>query len=327
MGSDPIALPALDLLHEHGKARGELEISAIFTQPDRAKGRGKKILANPIKSWALELGIPVYQPEKPGDETVAWLAGAGIDLVLVMAYGHILRRRLLEIPVLGTFNLHASLLPRYRGASPIETAVACGETVTGVTLMKLVPKMDAGPIVDAEPVPVDTTDTGPDVRAKIAAACPVLLERNWKSWLGEEMVLTEQDSRQATYCRRLSKADALLDFTAAADELRDRIRAFVAWPGAFFEHQGNRLRPGGRVSATQEALAPAWAGTVMRADASGVAVATGSGCLVFHELQRPGGKLLPAASFLNGYRIEPGDRFQGGPMRPLVSDEPFPWHT
>src|SRR5690625_502022 len=157
MGSDPIALPSLEFLAEQSD---QLEIAAVFTQPDRRTGRGRKLQANAIKLWAEANKIEVFQPEKPGESEVEWMRENEIDLILVMAYGHILRQNLIESVPLKIYNLHASLLPKYRGASPIEAAIAEGESETGVTLMEVVRKLDAGPIVDAEKFPIDRFETG-----------------------------------------------------------------------------------------------------------------------------------------------------------------------
>ena len=147
-GSDEIALPFLRSINDESKLGS---ISAVLTQPDRRAGRGRKLQQNSIKSWALEHAVPIQNPSTPSSEETQWLKTLEIDLVIVMAYGHILKRDLIEVAPSGCFNLHASLLSAFRGASPIETALAMGERETGVTLMRVVPRMDAGPIVDVEP--------------------------------------------------------------------------------------------------------------------------------------------------------------------------------
>ena len=152
MGSDPIARPLLDWLVGEGRAFGR--IAAVYTQPDRPAGRGQKVEPGPISRWAAGQGLPVRQPAKLDQDECAWLAAEEADLVLVMAYGQILRDEFIALPRLGTLNLHASILPRFRGASPIQTAVACGERETGVTLMRIVKRLDAGPVADVERVPV-----------------------------------------------------------------------------------------------------------------------------------------------------------------------------
>ena len=174
MGADPIALPVLDYL----VADPRIDFSAVLTQPDRPSGRGKKLRMNPVKAWATEHGIEIGDPDKPSDTELEWIHELGIQFALVMAYGHILKRNLLNAPLLGTWNLHASLLPLHRGASPVESALLAGDTQTGVSLMKIIPKMDAGPVLDIEPVMISLEETSPTLREKLAHACVPLVERN-----------------------------------------------------------------------------------------------------------------------------------------------------
>ncbi|MEM8549362.1 MAG: methionyl-tRNA formyltransferase, partial [Verrucomicrobiota bacterium] len=240
MGSDAIAVPVLRYLAE--EARGLCEVAGVYSQPDRPKGRGKKLQPNPLAAAALELGLPLLQPEKPGEDDVAWLADNGVQLVFVMAYGHILKKQLLATPPLGFVNFHASILPKYRGASPVETAVACGEAETGVSLMRIIAKMDAGAVCDVERVPIEPLDTGASVREKLAAATVPLLARNLESLLAGTATFTEQDDAQATYCRKLEKADGQLDFAAPAQVLAARINGLFPWPGCFCDCGKERLK-------------------------------------------------------------------------------------
>ena len=178
MGSDAIAVPVLKYLAEEASHR--VSVAGVFSQPDRPKGRGKHLQPNPLAAAAQELGLPLLQPEKPGTQEAEWLERHGVRLVFVMAYGHLLRKHLLAAPALGYVNFHASLLPKYRGASPVESAVASGERETGVSLMRIVPKMDAGPVLDMESVAVEPLDTGASVREKLAAATvplPIVLPK------------------------------------------------------------------------------------------------------------------------------------------------------
>lgn len=321
MGSDPIALPSLEFLIE--EAADQVEIAGVFTQPDRPVGRGKKVKANEIKQWALARDLPLRQPERLGPADQDWLAENGCELLLVMAYGHILRRTLLEFPPLGTYNLHASLLPKYRGASPIQAALASGDRETGVTLMRMVRRLDAGPIVDQEAFPVARLETGESAEAKIAAACVPLLRRNLGAMLGGKPVAREQNEREATYCRKLEKEDGALDFLASAEVLARRINALHPWPGCCFEHEGQRIKIG--LADWDGETASAAPGTVVSADREGLRIATGSGRLCLLSLQRPGGRLLPAAEFLRGFEIPPGSRVVSGKMTSLVADSPFPY--
>jgi methionyl-tRNA formyltransferase len=204
-GSDAIALRLLDWF-ESAEGRLQAEIVAVFTQPDRPVGRGQKITANVIKTWALAHTLPVFQPEKLDDSSRAELAALKPDLSLVMAYGHIFREAFIATPRLGTLNLHTSLLPRYRGASPIQTAIANGDGETGVTLMRIVRELDAGPLADAELVNIGALDTAGDVEGKLAAACVPLVARALPRLANGELVFVEQDHSAATFCRRLEKA-------------------------------------------------------------------------------------------------------------------------
>lgn len=322
MGSDAIALPLLDWL-QHAGAAGGFVLEAVFSQPDRPHGRGQKLRPNPVAAWAREMGVSLYQPEKPGQAELDYLRNTQCDLVLVMAYGHLLRRALLEVPPLGFVNFHASLLPQYRGASPVETAVAMGEKETGVSLMRIIARMDAGPVCDREKVSISPDDTAGVIREKLASACVPLIERAMPSLLRGEALFHEQDEAQASYCRKLEKQDGRLDFNAAACVLAARINGFDPWPGAYCEHGEQRLKLRHARADSGECDAGVSPGTVLAGDGQSVRVATGEGVLSIAELQRPGGKMLRAPDFLRGYPLEPGTSLVGGPMAPLVSREAF----
>ncbi len=317
-GSDAIALPALEYLHW---AEG-VELAAVISQPDRPAGRGRHLHANSVSAWAVAHGVALLQPEKPGPEEAAWLHAQHIDLTLVMAYGHILRRELLDVSLRGTWNLHGSLLPAYRGASPVEAALVAGETETGVSLMGMVKKMDAGPVAATVHVPIHKTDTSPVLRERIAHACVPLLQRHMTALGGSTCRTVPQDESQATYTRKLIKADAQVDFSAAAAELERRVRALQPWPGVAIEHGGQSLKIG-EAAVLAEAVSAA-PGTVLHAGDTGVDVATGSGVLRLLTLQRSGGRMLPATEFLRGYPLKAGECLSSHPMRPLVASKPFP---
>ena len=318
MSSDPIALPLLDWIVGEGRAAARL--LAIYTQPDRPAGRGQKIEAGPIKQWALAHGVPVRQPEKLSDEERIWLAAQEPDVALVMAYGHILSEAFIHTPRLGSLNLHASLLPKYRGASPIQTAVAGGESETGVALMQIVKKLDAGPVADVERVGIAPLDTALDVERKLAAAFVPLLARVWPRLCEGTLTFIPQDEAKASYCRRLVKEDGRLDFTAPAPALAARINGLFPWPGCSVEVNGVGVRVGLADTLSDKAGAP---GTVMGLDAEGLLVATSDGILRLRKLQRPGGRLLPATEFLRGFPIAIGTRLPSQAMRSLVSTQPF----
>ena len=323
LGSDPIALPLLDWLAGDGAALAR--VTAVITQPDRPAGRGQRTEAGPIKRWAEGRGLSVRQPDRLTPEEVAWLAAQRADVALVLAYGHILGSSFISAPRLGTLNLHASLLPKYRGASPVQTAVACGERETGMTLMQIVKELDAGPVADRERVAIDPLDTASEVEAKLAAAGAPLLARTLPRLARGELVFREQDHAGATYCRRLVKEDGRLDFAGPAAALAARINGLHPWPGCAVEIGGVAVKlgladvaadPGGPGGG------PAPAGTVIGSDRDGLLVSTGAGVLRLRRLQRPGGRMLPAADFLRGFPVPRGGRLASQPMAPLVDTRP-----
>jgi len=320
MGSDAIALPALNWLAGSGLA----QVVAAFTQPDRAAGRGQKIQAGAIKRWAVGRGLPVLQPEKVGPAERQQLADFSPDLTLVMAYGHILKPELIDTPRLGTLNLHTSILPAYRGASPIQTAIACGEITTGVTLMRLVRELDAGPVADLERVVIGSLDTATEVEAKLAEACVPLLARCLPVIAAGVQIFTPQDASRATFCRRLEKGDGALDFSAPAAVLAARINGLNPWPGCSVVISGQAVKLGLADEYHPVNDTPHFAGTVLGPDADGLLVGTGGGTLRLRRLQRPGGRMLPAEQFLRGFPVAPGTRLASAPMPPLVGPAPFP---
>ena len=320
MGSDAIALPALNWLAGSKVA----EVVAVFTQPDRAAGRGQKVQANAIKLWAAERGLPVLQPEKVGAAERQQLADLKPDLTLVMAYGHILKQDVIATPRLGTLNLHTSILPKYRGASPIQTAIANGDTETGVTLMRMVLELDAGPGADVERVKIDPLDTAAEVEAKLAAACVPLLTRCLPAIAAGTPAFTAQDATRVTFCRRLEKNDGVLDFSQPAVVLAPRINGLNPWPGCSVEINGQWVKLGQADVCHILYDKPAGAGTVIGADSDGLLVGTGQGTLRLRKLQRPGGRMLAAGEFLRGLPVAAGTRLASTPMPPLVGRVPFP---
>ncbi len=292
-----------------------MQVVAVFTQPDRPVGRGQKVQANASKLWALERGLPVHQPEKLREPELATLQGYGADLALVMAYGHILRDAFIAAPRLGTLNFHTSLLPKYRGASPIQTAVACGERETGVTLMRIVAALDAGPIADVERVTIAPLDTALDVEAKLAAACVPLFVRALPRIAAGTQEFREQDHGAATFCRKLAKEDGVVDFTRPAAELAARINGLFPWPATTVEIAGQPIKFGlADVAANPATATP---GTVLGADNFGLLIAAADGVLRVRRMQRPGGRMLEAPEFLRGWPIAAGTILPSTPMPAL----------
>lgn len=319
LGSDAISLPLLNWLVGPEGARFAT-LTSVYTQPDRPVGRGQKVQANAIKQWAEAQGLPVRQPDKITPEVRAAYAAEAPDLCLVMAYGHILRDDFIAIPPYGTLNFHASILPGLRGASPIQTAVATGATRAGISLMRIVRALDAGPVADVETVPVGPLNTALDVEARLAEACVPLLARALPKIVSGELTFVEQDAARATFCRKLTKDDAALDFGRSAGELAARINGLYPWPCAQTEWDGQALKIG-LADALPGTGAP---GEVLGADAAGLLIGTGNGVLRARRLQRPGGRMLEATEFLRGALIPPGASFPSRPMAPLIDARPFP---
>ncbi|HWA08633.1 MAG TPA: methionyl-tRNA formyltransferase [Opitutaceae bacterium] len=318
LGSDPIARPLLDWMSGEGGALAR--VIAVFTQPDRPAGRGQGVRPNEIKTWALGRGLPVFQPEKLTEDVRAQLAALQADVALVMAYGHILRDDFIATPRLGSLNLHASILPRYRGASPIQAAIAAGERETGVTLMRIVRRLDAGPVADAERVPIGPLETAADIEGRLAAACVPLLARAWPRLADGSLSFVPQDETAASYCRRLVKEDGFLDFRAPAAVLAARINGLFPWPSCAIAVEGAAVRVG--LADALPAGAPKSEGTILGADEAGLLVATGTGVLRMRRLQRAGGRMLEAGEFLRGFPLAPGTKLESRPMPELVSTSP-----
>jgi methionyl-tRNA formyltransferase len=321
MGSDPVALPLLNFLFDERPHGCRLE--AVFTQPDRRAGRGMHLRPNAIKQWALDRGLEVRQPVRCGQEEADFLRTSGVDLVLVMAYGQILPRCILEATPNKVMNVHASLLPRLRGASPIHTAVALGLEETGVSLMEVIPKLDAGPVAGRERVEIRPDDGIGKILEKVSLATVPLVRRGLDQLVEGTLSFEEQDPARVTYCRILEKTDQHLDFRVSASDLLNRVRAFQPWPGAAIPWGDAEIRihEASVDEASSRGIAP---GTVQR-DAESLRIACGRGWLRPLVLQRPGGKPLPVEDFFRGFPLEDGTVLPGREMRPLEADRPFPY--
>lgn len=315
MGSDPIALPGLEAVVQ-GKC-GEIKLIAVYTQPDRPRGRGKKVVPNEIKVWAQDRGLDVRQPEKMTKADRLQIETDEVDSILVMAYGHILSQKLIDTPRLGIWNLHTSLLPKYRGASPIQCAVANGEEETGVSLMKMVREMDAGPVLDREKVCIGREDTALDVEHRLAEACVPLLHRGLPIVHMGDDVLSEQDSSHATFVRKLGKEDAELDFGVSAKTLARRINGLFPWPGTRAWLGDVPIKIG--LAAADSAGGKGQPGEILGVEDSGLRLACADGSVLLKRLQRPGGKMLDASAFVRGFEIAPGSVFESRPMTELVT--------
>jgi methionyl-tRNA formyltransferase len=243
-------------------------------------------------------------------------------VALVMAYGQILKDDFLATPRLGVFNLHASLLPKYRGASPATVAIASGDAETGVTFMRVVRRLDAGAIVDVERIGIGPHDTTGSVEAALGRAAAPLTARCLVALREGRLISQEQDEAQASYCRRLAKTDGVLDFSRPAAELARRINALMPWPGCTVDIAGTLVKLG--LAEVGPARSEASPGTVLTPESDALPVAVADGVLRLLKLQRPGGKMLSVAEFLRGFTIPAGTVLASQPMPPLVAREPFP---
>lgn len=296
--SDPIALGAIEMLH----SSKDFPLVCVVSNPDKPKGRGKKLTPNEVSAWAIENGVELMRPEKIDASTISRLRELGVELIVVMAYGHLLKDDVLNYGEYPCLNLHGSILPQYRGASPIESAIALGEKETGVSLMKIVKKMDAGAVCDVEKIAIDDDDTSVSLRQKFCVASAKLLERNLESIKNKTSNFVEQNEDDATYTRKFDKSDAILDFTASAKIICNRIRAFGF---ATFERNGEIIKVKDAnyklFDNTKEY------GKVLEASENGLCVACADGAVVFKSLQKPCAKMMSARDFFAGYKIECGE--------------------
>ncbi len=297
MGSAALAIPSLEAILDAGKD----EVVGVVSQPDRPAGRRRVPTPCPLKAFAESRGLDIQAPEKIGDpEAVAALAKLEPDLLVVVAYGQYIPTRVIRLARHEAINLHPSLLPKYRGSAPIQWAIANGDTETGVSIIRLAQKMDAGDILRQEPHPIDDDDTSATLHDKLARFGARLLLRTIDDIRNGTVRRTPQDESQAVEIRKLTKADGTIDWTRPAAEIRNRIRAFDPWPGSTFK------LPGGQVSKVWKAAVEAGGGAPGEVLDERLLVATGKGALRLLELQPPGKKRMPAAAFLNGNPVEKG---------------------
>jgi methionyl-tRNA formyltransferase len=308
-GTPAFAVPTLDAL-----LGSRHRVVAVVTQPDRPRGRGQKTSDAPVKARAIDAGVPVLQPDRlKRDEFVAALAALRPDLGVVAAYGKILTDAVLATPRLGMINVHASLLPNYRGAAPVHRAIIAGETRTGVTIMRVVKALDAGPMLAAVERAIAPDDTSDAVERDLAQlGAPLLVSVVDRMADGLVVAGAPQDDDAATYAPRLTKADGLVDWTAPAIDIHNRIRGLHPWPHAYTFHGANRLILH-RSAVDAGASMAAAPGTLLEASGDRLIVATGAGALRVVELQPEGRRALPVRDFLAGHRLAAGDRFAAAP--------------
>lgn len=273
-------------------------VCAVYTQPDRQAGRGRKLHLSPIKELALQHHIPVYQPKSlKTAEAQAELQALQADMMIVVAYGLLLPKAVLAAPRFGCVNVHASLLPRWRGAAPIQRALLAGDKVTGITLMKMDIGLDTGDMLKIAKTEILPTDTGQTLHDRLAQLGAQLLAEQLDNL--EDLPATVQDNEQATYAHKLEKSESVLDWQDSAELLARKIRAFNPWPGTQIELFSQTLRLWeAQVLNTQTTATPA---TLLRSQREGIDVATGHGVLRLLKIQKAGGRVLSVADFLNGH--------------------------
>lgn len=282
------------------------EIVAVFTQPDRKAGRGKKLTAPPVKEYALEIDAPVFQPTSLKDQADL-IAGFDADIMVVVAYGMLLPQEILDIPPLGCLNIHASLLPRWRGAAPIQRAIEAGDKTTGVSIMRMELGLDTGPVFNMLELEIENEDTSASMHDKLASLgaqgiCKTIEELIKNPSL--EPIAQDHDS--SNYAKKITKAEAEIDWRNTANELHQQLRAFIPWPVSQTKHNSTRLRiwQASVIDAKNTGQTP---GKVLSFSEKGVDVACGQGVLRLEKLQRDGSKPMSIDQFLNGYDFSVGD--------------------
>ena len=287
-----------------------LEVVAVVTQPDRPKGRDLKLQPSPVKELALRLGLPVLQPERArSPEFLVQLRELRPDLIVVVAYGQILPESLLALPPYGCLNVHTSLLPRHRGASPIQTAILNDDAETGVTIMKMDAGLDTGEIVNQEATPILATDDSETLHDRLAQIGADLLIRTLPDFVAGRIQPHVQPSQGASYAAKIRKQDGQIDWNRSARENWNRVRALTPWPGAFTFFAGQTQPHLLKIWQAQEEGMSGFPGELLVADKSGLVVGCGQGSLRILQLQREGGRRLPYQEFLAGQKLKRGDRF------------------
>ena len=305
MGTPEFAVPSLKALLDAGYG-----VVGVFTQPDRPVGRGHKLAACPVKKLAVERGVPVYQFERlRNEEGLACLRALAPDIVVTAAFGQILSQALLDVPKMGTVNVHASLLPAYRGAAPINWCILNGETRTGVTTMLTDAGVDTGDILLRRETDIGEVETAAELSARLSQLGAELLIETLKGYIAGEIAPTPQDERLASRQPMLKKEMGLIDWTRSAKEIACQARGLDPWPSAYTDYAGGTLK----IYRARPAVGEGEPGTVLRSSAKeGLFVACGEGALEVLEMQAPGGKRMSARAYLAGKKIEPGTRFGEG---------------
>jgi methionyl-tRNA formyltransferase len=304
-GTPHFAVPSLDSL-----VASRHTVRGVVTQPDRPRGRGQKVLDTPVKIAAQQHGLPVYQPERLRDPAaMAAIAQWQPDLGVVVAYGKLIPPGLLTVPRFGMINVHASLLPKYRGASPVHRAVIDGERETGVTIMRVVEALDAGDMLAKASRPIGADETSDVVERDLADIGARLLVDVVDRIEAGTVTAEPQDDARSTYAPRLRKEEGLIDWSAPARRIHDRVRGLYPWPHAYTYLDGSRLIL--LETSVPPARTAAWPGEIVEVSRDAIRVATGDGVLAIHRLQPEGRRAMSARDFLAGRPLRPGSRLTG----------------
>jgi methionyl-tRNA formyltransferase len=299
-GTPEFSVPSLQALLDSPH-----DVVAVYTQPDRPSGRGRHTMASPVKQLAMHNGLTVCQPDSlRGEAAQQQLAAWQPELMVVVAYGLLLPPAVLAIPRLGCVNVHASLLPRWRGAAPIQRAILAGDTETGVCLMQMDVGLDTGPILACSRCEIAADDTGSRLHDKLSVLGAQLLSRNLAALERGDLEPRSQDQSLACYASKLQKAEARIDWASSATDIANKIRAFNSWPVAETLYGGRQLRVWEAHPARTGRNVEATPGTVLSATAAGIEVACGEGRLYLHKVQLPGARVTDAADFINAHALE-----------------------
>ncbi len=300
-GTPRFAVPTLEMLYATG-----FSMRLVVTQPDRPRGRGLELAPSPVKQSALELGLPITQPEKikTNEKFHAQLSELHADAIIVVGYGRIIPQWMIDLPPMGNINLHASLLPKYRGAAPVQWAIASGETITGVTTMRIDAGLDTGDILQQKEISITPADTAETLASRLAATGSDLMVETLRGLQAGKIHPRPQDSAKASLAPILKKEDGHIDFRRSANEIHNRLRGFQPWPGAFTSFRGQNLhiweaRP------SSLSLAPG----ELVVEAGELLVGCGAGgALELREVQLEGKKRMPARDFIHGYHPSHGEK-------------------
>jgi methionyl-tRNA formyltransferase len=304
MGTPEFALPSLKALLDCGE-----NVVCVVTQPDRPRGRGRKVMAPPVKELALTASLPVLQPERiRGEEFHGILRDFKPDIIVLVAFGKILPASIITLPPLGTINVHGSLLPRYRGAAPIQWALVNGEEETGVTVMQMDEGIDTGDILLQESITIMPQDTAGTLSAKLAELGGKTLVRALDLLRSDSIQPLQQDDARASYAPILQKEDGVVDWSQPAKRISGLIRGLDPWPATVTTLAGRRLRLFSPQVDENSSCCSTFPepGTICRADRNGLLVTTGNGCLLIREVQPEGARRMEVAAFISGRLVEPG---------------------